>query len=293
MDKCGLYFHLDQKRAMWRASYQEEVLSTLRSWGYNGVVMEIEDKLCFEQYPSFAHTDALSEKALASQCAGLRDGGFEVIPMVQALAHAEYILTHEEFAPLRESHTHSEQFAPGDETARAFILDLCDTVIDTTKPTQFFHLGGDESWALGKSLRSAQAVREKGIGRVYLEHMLPIFDHIIGRGLRPIIWADIVLTHPEVIDAIPRSVVMMDWDYWTGAERWPQIQVWGEGALDWEAYQEKAPAEFREHLERFAVDDQTREDGTFRSFYAFDALREMGFEVMLAPATRSHGDSLA
>jgi len=87
---------------------------------------------------------------------------------------------------------------------------------------------------------------------------------------------------------------MMDWDYWTREPRPRTLRVWG-GAqnyvnVDWDSYVKGATSHFREHFEVYCVDAQTKRDGTFRPFYCTDALRDAGFDVLTASASRAGGD---
>jgi hypothetical protein len=173
-------------------------------------------------------------------------------------------------------------------------MEFFDEVIEVFQPSEYFHMGGDETWTLGKSQKCASVVADIGIGGLYLQHMMPLFEHIHKQGLRPIIWADMVLSYPEIIKDVPPHVVMMDWDYWTREPRPRTLRIWG-GAqnyanVDWAGYQEGATRQFREHFETYCVDAQTRQDGTFRPFYCTDALRDAGFDVLTASASRAGGD---
>jgi hypothetical protein len=123
--------------------------------------------------------------------------------------------------------------------------------------------------------------------------MTPLFEYLHRRGLRPIIWADIVLGHPSVIGRLPRDVVLMDWEYYVGGERWPKMRLWGSlREVTWAEYQTIEDAEFRRYLEPHYVDEQTRRDGSLRAFGSVDALRAMGFDVITASAARCYGASM-
>lgn len=44
-------YHIDLKRAMWRLDYLLEFMRRLKQWGFNSVVLEIEDKFRFSRHP--------------------------------------------------------------------------------------------------------------------------------------------------------------------------------------------------------------------------------------------------
>ena len=283
-------YHFDLKRAMWTREYMAAMVDRLAEWGFNTIVYEVEDKFRFGNHPALAHADAWTGDETRDLAQACRAKGVEVIPLIQSLGHAESVVGKPEYAHLREAADITDQYDPTCDEARALLIEMFDEIIDATRPREFFHMGGDETWSLGKSAKCAPIVAEIGVGGLYLRHMLPLLEHVHGRGLRPIIWADIVLAHPEIIADVPKFVVMMDWDYWTAEERPAGIQLWGSGQKTWDEYRELDLPQFREHLERYAVDEQTPRDGTFRQFYCTDALREMGFDVITASANRSYGD---
>lgn len=54
-------YHIDLKRAMWRLDYLLEFMRRLKQWGFNSVVLEIEDKFRFSRHPSrLPHTRAVA-----------------------------------------------------------------------------------------------------------------------------------------------------------------------------------------------------------------------------------------
>ena len=293
-----LAFHYDLKRAMWTADFMDRYAATLADWGYNAILYEVEDKLRFSRHPAIAHADAISANETRARTDALRRRGFQVIPLVQSLGHADYVLTKPGYEHLRESPEHESQYDPLSDEARELICELIDETIAAVQPESFFHLGGDETWNLGESEKCAPVTKKIGKGGLYLRHMRPIIEHVLRRGLRPILWADIALTHPEIVKEFPRELVWMDWDYWTGADRWNRLHIWGQKEeLDWAAYQTtkdkgEVKPEFIEHLEKYAVDDRSAKDGSFIGFPYTAALREMGFDVIVAPTTRSWGDSM-
>lgn len=75
-----------------------------------------------------------------------------------------------------------------------------------------FNTGCDETFDLGRG-KSAQAVADRGAGRVYLDFLLQVHKLCGRHGRKMMFWGDIVLQHPELIAEIPRDVTALDWGY--------------------------------------------------------------------------------
>jgi hypothetical protein len=70
----------------------------------------------------------------------------------------------------------------------------------------------DETWELGKG-RSKKIADKKGVGRVYLDFILKIYRLCRKHGKRMNIWADILLKYPEMLNKLPRDIVLLNWEY--------------------------------------------------------------------------------
>jgi hypothetical protein len=292
-------YHFDLKRPMWQRAYMVATVDRLKAWDFNTVLYEIEDKLRFTKHPMIAHDDAWSPQETRDFVQWCRAKEIRVIPFMQALGHSECVVGKPEYAHLREVPEVHDQYDPLSEEARQVIIELYDEIIDVFQP-EYLHMGGDETWSLGSSPQGQEYMRQRGVGALYLQHMQPLFAHIIARGVRPLLWADIVLTHPEVLPQLPREVVLVDWDYWTNDARPKDFRYWGRhatsGAMNtmvtWEEYSDAVSPEFKQHLEQFLVDEQTLRDGTFRPFYTTDALCAQRLDVITASANRCGGDMM-
>ncbi len=94
-------------------------------------------------------------------------------------------------------------------------LDLIDGLYAELLPhftSSNVNVGCDETFDLGRG-KSAQAVAERGAGRVYLEFLLKIHRLTEKHGRRMMFWGDIVMQHPELISEIPRDVTALEWGY--------------------------------------------------------------------------------
>lgn len=287
--------HLDLKHGLWSRACLETQIRRLADLGYNAVLLEIEDKLQFRSAPGISSPDALSPAEIQSLVSFCRDLGLEVIPLVQSLGHAEYVLRKPAYAHLRESPEVDTQYDPLSREARQLIIRLFDEAIEAVQPRKWFHIGGDEAWSLGSSESGRAIAKEKGIGRLYLQHLLPLCEHLRRHGLRPMIWADMFLSHPHLLNQVPDDAMLVDWDYWTTSRQPQSVIIWGgyrkehrNAMADTTEYAEAlAKPAFRRHLHRYAQD----EAGRFRPFYCTDALLGHGVRnVLVAPANSCGGD---
>lgn len=297
--KIVFAYHIDLKRAMWRLDYLADFIQRLKRWGFNAVVLEVEDKFRFSKHPAVVHPEAPTHAQWRAWAQSCRKLGMDVIPLVQTLGHLEFAINRPEYAHLREAPGMAEHVDVTNPASRPFVMDLLDEVIDVFEPKHFVHLGGDETWQLAKSPRLRPCLKHRG--KLYLQHLLPIIANIRHRNLRPMLWHDMVVTHPEIMRQIPRDVLMVHWDYMIGALREKRTMIWG-GQLpdgkgrgnifvEWGTrYNKCVTPEFRKFLAAFAVDAQTRKDGTFPAFYCTTALQALGLDVVTASANRSAGD---
>ena len=293
-----LAYHIDLKHPMWTAAYLEQTARLLGELGYNAILLEIEDKLQFSSAAEIADVDALSPEEAAELAAMFSRHHLQVIPLVQTLGHAEYVLGKPAYAHLREDPEVASQYDPVSLEARQFILQLIDDVIAAFGPTAHVHLGGDEAYHLGQSPKHAARLKARGVGGIYLDHMQPLFEHVLQQRLRPVIWADMILSDPEIIAQVPREVILADWDYFTLAKRSETItffqnadSIWRLPMADFQAME--IPASFQQYLQPYCIDAQSAEDGLFHGFYTTDALKAAGFTVWTASAVRCIYDSLA
>ncbi len=132
----------------------------------------------------------------------------ELIPNFQSLGHAEKVLLNPKFRNIAESNT---MYAPTKPETLEFMRDIY-TEMSPAFDSKFFHINCDETFDMGRG-PSAQKVKELGAGRVYTDYINQLSDLLKNNGKRMMMWGDIVLQHPEVLDLLPKDAVMMTWEY--------------------------------------------------------------------------------
>lgn len=159
---------------------------------------------------------------------------------MQTQGHLEWVLRDTRFAFLREN-GHWNEVCPSHSETAPLLEAWLDELIDCHADSEFIHLGADETWNLATCPTCrARAERLPG-GRlgVFLEHVGRLCRHVVARGKRPMIWADMFWrTDTWICDALPDETILVDWQY-GGAGPWPSLQrmrtlnrpVWGASAI--------------------------------------------------------------
>lgn len=127
----------------------------------------------------------------------------------QSFGHFEKILSHEEYASLREN---ASVLTPTKDETYQLLDELFADQIPIL-PFSFFNVCCDETWGLGEG--PAKAMVEKyGLGGTYVKHILRVYDLVKKKyGKRMMMWGDIILNHPDFLKEIPKDVIMMTWGY--------------------------------------------------------------------------------
>lgn len=150
--------------------------------------------------------------------------GIELAPNQQSFGHFHRWLKHARYRDLAEvpegvDHAFSLDREPysldlGDPRALALLEDLYDQLLPCFT-SRTFDVGLDETFDLGKG-KSVAACAERGVERVYLEHLRRVHALVTRRGRRMQFWGDVILQRPELVPELPRDLVALEWGYDAG-----------------------------------------------------------------------------
>lgn len=119
------------------------------------------------------------------------DRGFEVIPEMPTLSHADYLLMpHPELAE-RKDDAWPDVYCPSDPRVYELVFDLFDEVIDVFNP-KIMHIGHDEFYSIG----ICDKCRGKSGEEIYAGDINKLHGYLAARGIRTMLWAE------KLIDAI-------------------------------------------------------------------------------------------
>ncbi|MBR6726888.1 MAG: family 20 glycosylhydrolase [Clostridia bacterium] len=177
---------------------------------------------------SVADGELLEKDEVRELCDFARELGFELIPEVQPLGHVQYITyAHPDIAevdPEQESSVtdareadippslfYKHSYCPQNEKSYAIIHDLIDEIVEVVRPQRFVHCGHDEIYQLGLCPKCKNVPRD----RLYEMHVRDLHDYLAAKGLRMMLWADMVQPVTKyqcypALDRLPNDIVWLD-----------------------------------------------------------------------------------
>ncbi len=277
-------FHVDMNMVSLKKDYITALLHKLAAMDYNAILWELENKVQWETCPECVDGDALSKADFREILEVSRRLGLEPIPLLQTVGHAEYILIHPPYHKFRENPDRHDCYCTSNPEVRTFVRNLVLEYLDLFGPLNHFHLGGDEAYEFGSCPVCKEYCQKHGSNRLYAEYLADIAKPVFERGVRPGIWPDMVLHHPEELDAVSRDFMMWDWNYW-GSTVDPNHQC----AIAWGVAMFQKPEDVPEHIRQTFPD--IIKDGRLNPFHTVDFLKRHGYDVILCSASRSAQDS--
>jgi hypothetical protein len=133
-----------------------------------------------------------------------------ILPEQQAFGHLHHVLKYEVYSDLAET-PHGHVLTPTNPGTYDFIRQVYSEIAPLF-PGPFFHIGSDETWELGHGKTKALA-DERGLGRVYLEHLQKVAEIMRPYRKELLFWGDIAVKYPELLNLLPKDMIAVPWDY--------------------------------------------------------------------------------
>ncbi len=192
--------------------------------GYDAIGLYLEHRFAYPSTP-WAHGKGCLEPEIVNR---LQEEypSIQIIPFVNLLGHFEGMIYTEYGKRFREERFQGMQACPSNP---AFV-DLARSILDDTIgifKSEIIHIGGDETWQLGKCPTCSTTVSEAntptpkhpntpepdGKAVLYGRHFGPLAQQVIDKGRRPAVWGDMYLDHPSALDFMPKETLIFDWQY--------------------------------------------------------------------------------
>ncbi|MCC7523294.1 MAG: family 20 glycosylhydrolase [Chitinophagaceae bacterium] len=185
--------HFDVKHHLDHMNYYYKSIDRLARYKINAVVFEFEDKLRYRRQPLVGASNAISIEEMNALTQYARKRNIEIIPLVQGLGHASFILKHEQYIPLRELSWNGWAFCPLNEGTYQVLFDMYRDAIEATPGSRYLHIGGDEIGNIGICERCTPFVKQHGMGALNLYWLKRVCAFAEANGRTPIFWDDMPL----------------------------------------------------------------------------------------------------
>ncbi|MCS7201727.1 MAG: beta-N-acetylhexosaminidase [Dictyoglomus sp.] len=202
----------------------KKILKWLFLLKYNYFAIYFEDLFPWRKYPQIGILRGrLKEEELKEIIDFGKNLGIEVFPSLELCGHMEHILSLPDFTKFSEWHRPQEGCLDvSNESAREFTYDLLSEVLEFF-PSKYIHIGGDETWALGRG-RSLDKTGTFNGPFLFEMHHRNMINMVKDKGKIPVVWGDMLtgmyLREEEkerwkiVLESdIWDDVVIANWDY--------------------------------------------------------------------------------
>jgi hypothetical protein len=191
-----------------------DLLKVAKLARYNALIVEWEDTFPWTIDEGFRCETPYTPQFVRKLVATAKGMGIEVIPLVQCLGHMETPLSLSPYKHLREVAQRSDVLNPLAQGARELVEKMVDDVLALQPKPRWFHLGGDEAWSFGTHPETKAYIKKHGKGALYLHHVEPILDKLNARGIRPILWHDMMREwEGEALQKLSKKADLCVWGY--------------------------------------------------------------------------------
>lgn len=185
--------------------FMREQIRRLAELKINRLTWYIEDVVRVPAHPDFAPPGAIPLAEFRELAEFAAAHHVELVGGFQTLGHFEKILQHPRYAPLGATHRMLE---PAEPRVLDFLREVTDEMLQVF-PSGLFSLNGDEAFDLAE----VSARRGDTPAGVYAAHFTPLIGFVEQRGRKALLWGDMMLAHPALLETMPRSLVIGTWNY--------------------------------------------------------------------------------
>ncbi len=189
----------------------KRIIRNLAHYKYNVYSPYIEDIFAFTKYPSiWKNRGALTHEQVRELEEYADQYHIEVIPIFETLGHFENILLKPEYMKYAEFPGAHVLNTTTEETY-TFLQDLIDDIAPAFH-SPYFNMAADETSDVGLGA-SKERVVKSDIATVHAEHYQRVLQLLKKHNKKVMMYADVILEHPEIFEKITKDFILVDWRY--------------------------------------------------------------------------------
>ena len=185
----------------------------------NSLQLYVEHSFPFKEFDDVEKNGYLTPEEIVALDDYCYENFIEFIPSIATFGHLYELLQQDKFKDLQELENFTEDqlywyqrmahhtIDPTDPRSIEIIKSMIDQYMPLFR-TNKFNICCDETFDLtvGKH-------KDQDTGRLYIDFVKKIIEHLQAKGKQVMMWADILLQHPETIDELPEGVEFLNWNY--------------------------------------------------------------------------------
>jgi hypothetical protein len=189
----------------------KRIIDHIARYKMNTYMPYMEDVLQLESFPTIGvGRGALSRDEVKEIIEYAEKNFIEVVPIFQTLGHYENILSQDEFLEYAEFPGAASLNVSSEKTYE-FLETMLKEVFEMF-PSKYFHMGADESWDVGLGATKERA-EETSLAEVHVQHYIRVHEICKKYGKEVLMYGDVILNHPEILEKLPKDIIVVDWHY--------------------------------------------------------------------------------
>ncbi len=219
----GLYFDIARGKI---PSLEElyKMVDRLASYKVNQFQLYIEYAFQFRQHPDiWGGSDPITSEEIIKLNEYCKKKHIELVPALSTFGHFAMPIKSKRKEHLNEMDikVSSNEYSWW-ERVSGYTLDvsndesiqLVEQMIDELAPlfdTKIFNICCDETWDLGEG-KNKELAEKLGKGKVYCDFVNKIAKIVNKHNMVPMLWGDVILHHPELIEELPKNAIVLNYD---------------------------------------------------------------------------------
>lgn len=189
-------------------AYIKEQIRRYSEMKINHISFYIEHVVKTASHPGFAPDGGISVEEFREISDYASDYHITTIGGFQSLGHFANILSVPEFRQLGAT---DRMLDPLNPEAISFLRDVYREMAPAFT-SDIFNANCDEAWDLSRAELTGEAAR-LGVSRIYADHIKRLDTTILELGKRTLIWGDIIMEYPDILDLLPPYILTGAWNY--------------------------------------------------------------------------------
>ena len=198
----------------------KKMIDKMAYFKMNSLQLYVEHTYEFEEYKDLNEkTGYLTGEELRELDAYCKENFIDFIPSLSTFGHLFELLNQEKYKSLRvrkealykynfwANRMCHHTIDPLQQESIEIIRSLIDQFGENFT-SEYFNICCDETFDLKN-----YPDKDMDDGRLYIDFVKKINEHLQAKGKKVMMWADILLEHPEIIEELPKDVYLLNWEY--------------------------------------------------------------------------------